>query len=64
MSEVEGVARSTRRGMSWNLAGAVVTNGLRLVVIAVLGRALSSKDFGIVAAAISVNVVFYRSVVR
>lgn len=32
---------------------------MRVVVIAVLGRALTSADFGIVAAAISVNVVLY-----
>ena len=32
---------------------------MRLGIVAVLGRALSSEDFGIVAAAISVNVFFY-----
>lgn len=48
-----------RRGISWNLIGAVSTNGMRVVVIAVLGRALTSADFGIVAAAISVNVILY-----
>ena len=42
------------------MLGAVVTNGLRLVVIAVLGRTLTSGDFGIVAAAVSVNLVLYN----
>jgi len=32
---------------------------MRLVVLTVLGRALTSKDFGIVAAAVSVNVTVY-----
>lgn len=53
------VGRQTRRGISWSFAGAVATNGMRLVVLTVLGRALTSKDFGIVAAAVSVNVVVY-----
>jgi len=55
----EHVARATRRGLSWNLLGAIFTNALRLVIVAVLGRALDSTDFGIVAAAISINVFFY-----
>ncbi|MEO8702135.1 MAG: lipopolysaccharide biosynthesis protein [Kofleriaceae bacterium] len=53
------VGHKTRRGISWNLAGALGTNAMRVVVIAVLGRALSSRDFGIVAAAITVNMVLY-----
>lgn len=48
-----------RRGLSWSLAGAITTNGLRIVVIAVLGRTLTSADFGVVAAAISVNAILY-----
>jgi PST family polysaccharide transporter len=55
----ERIGHRARRGISWNLAGAVATNGMRIVVIAVLGRALTSKDFGIVAAAISINVFLY-----
>jgi len=53
------VGRQTRRGISWSFAGAVATNGVRLIVLTVLGRALTSKDFGIVAAAASVNLVVY-----
>jgi PST family polysaccharide transporter len=58
-SSAEQVGRQTRRGISWSLAGAVTTNGMRLVVLTVLGRALTSTDFGVVAAAVSVNVVVY-----
>ncbi len=53
------VERSIRRGVSWNLVGAAATNATRIVVMAVLGRALTSADFGVVAAAIVVNVVLY-----
>jgi PST family polysaccharide transporter len=53
------VGHQTRRGISWSLAGAVATNGVRLIVLTVLGRALTSTDFGIVAAAVSVNVIVY-----
>ncbi|MBS1122391.1 MAG: polysaccharide biosynthesis protein [Deltaproteobacteria bacterium] len=55
----EQVGTRTRRGISWNFGGAVVTNGMRVVVLAVLGRVLSSHDFGIVAAAVLVNVVVF-----
>jgi len=55
----ERIGQQTRRGISWNLAGAVATNGMRVIVLAVLGRALSSSDFGIVAAAVSVNTIVY-----
>lgn len=54
-----GVGHQTRRGISWNLAGALATNGMRVVVLAVLGRALTSHDFGVVAAAVSVNAIVY-----
>ncbi len=53
------VGQQTRRGVSWSFAGAVITNGMRLLVVAVLGRALTSTDFGIVAAALSVNAIIY-----
>lgn len=53
------LGHKTRRGLSWNLAGAVVVNAMRLVVLVVLGRVLTSTDFGIVAAAISVNTVVH-----
>ena len=59
LTKAEHVGRQTRRGISWNFAGAVVINGMRVVVLVVLGRALTSTDFGIVAAAVSVNVVVY-----
>lgn len=58
-SENQRVGQRARRGVSWNLAGAVATNGIRIVVLAVLGRALNSRDFGIVAAAVSVNAILY-----
>ncbi|HEU4731751.1 MAG TPA: lipopolysaccharide biosynthesis protein [Kofleriaceae bacterium] len=59
MSPRDQVGRQVRRGLSWNLAGAVATNAMRIVVLAVLGRALTPSDFGIVAAAVSVNVIFF-----
>jgi len=52
----ERVGHHTRRGISWNLVGAAVTNTLRLVTVVVLGRVLDSRDFGVVAAALSVTV--------
>lgn len=48
-----------RRGISWNLAAAVATNGCRIVVLAVLGRTLSPSAFGVVAAAVSVNAILF-----
>lgn len=48
-----------RRGVSWNVAAAVATNGCRILVLAVLGRTLSSSDFGVVAAAVSVNAILF-----
>src|SRR5262249_10571867 len=53
------VGRQVRRGISWNLAGAVATNAIRIVVLAVLGRVLTPTDFGVVAAAVSDNVIFF-----
>ncbi|HSS01793.1 MAG TPA: lipopolysaccharide biosynthesis protein [Kofleriaceae bacterium] len=58
-SSPEHIGHQTRRGISWSFVGAVVTNGMRVVVLAVLGRALTSTDFGVVAAAVSVNVIVY-----
>lgn len=57
--DVGQVAQRTRRGISWNLLGAVSTNAMRIVAIAVLGRALTSDDFGVVAVAISVNAILF-----
>jgi PST family polysaccharide transporter len=56
----ESVGRHARRGISWNLVGAAVTNALRLVTIVVLGRVLDSHDFGVVAAALSVTVLLHN----
>jgi PST family polysaccharide transporter len=58
-SEPEHVVRAARHGLSWNLASAVVTNAIRIAIVAVLGRALAPGDFGVVAAALSVTVFFY-----
>ncbi|HET7502213.1 MAG TPA: lipopolysaccharide biosynthesis protein [Kofleriaceae bacterium] len=55
----EHIGHKTRKGISWSFAGAVTTNGMRFVVLTVLGRALTSADFGVVAAAVSVNVIVY-----
>lgn len=56
----EQVGHHTRRGISWNLVGAVVTNVLRLVTVVVLGRVLDPHDFGVVAAALSVTVLLHN----
>jgi O-antigen/teichoic acid export membrane protein len=48
-----------RRAISWNLVGAISTNAMRLVVVVVLGRALGSRDFGVVAAALSVITILH-----
>ena len=58
-TEPDHLAKATRTGLSWSFLGAVVTNVIRIAMVAVLGRVLNSRDFGIVAAAISVNVLFY-----
>jgi O-antigen/teichoic acid export membrane protein len=56
----ERVGHHARRGISWNLVGAVVTNALRLVTVVVLGRVLDPHDFGVVAAALSVTVLLHN----
>jgi len=56
----EHVGHHTRRGISWNLAGAAVTNTLRLVTVVVLGRVLHPHDFGVVAAAVSVTYLIHH----
>jgi O-antigen/teichoic acid export membrane protein len=53
------IPRQVRRGISWNLVGAVSTNAMRLLVVVVLGRVLSSRDFGVVAAALSVIAILH-----
>src|SRR3954467_12025131 len=58
-ADPEKVAQAARRGLSWNLISAVIMNGTRLGIVAVLGRTLDSHDFGVVAAALSVTVFFY-----
>lgn len=59
MNDAERVASATRQGLSWNLASAVATNAIRMGIVAVLGRTLVASDFGVVAAALSVTVLFY-----
>lgn len=54
---MKDIGHKTRRGLSWNLAGAIVVNGMRLVVLVVLGRILTKHDFGVVSAAVSVNAI-------
>ena len=54
------MARDTRRGISWNILGAVVTNTVRLLSVVVLGRLLAPHDFGVVAAALTVMLVLYQ----
>ncbi|HWO19015.1 MAG TPA: lipopolysaccharide biosynthesis protein [Kofleriaceae bacterium] len=56
----ERVGQHTRRGISWNLAGAVATNAMRLLTVVVLGRVLAPHDFGVVAAALSVTVLLHN----
>jgi PST family polysaccharide transporter len=54
------IGHHTRRGISWNLVGAVATNAMRLLTVVVLGRVLDSHDFGVVAAALSVTVLLHN----
>ena len=54
------VAHRARRGISWNVVGAVLTNAIRLVTVMVLGRALSPGDFGVVASALTVTLVLHH----
>jgi len=49
-----GLAKRTRQGISWTAAGALASNLVRLGVYAALGRILSTTEFGIVAAAMTV----------
>jgi PST family polysaccharide transporter len=51
--------RQVRRGISWNLVGAVSTNAMRVGVVVVLGRVLGSHDFGVVAAALSIIAILH-----
>lgn len=53
------VGRRARSGLAWNLLGTILTNVTRVAVLAILGRTIDSADFGIVAAAVSVNVILY-----
>lgn len=54
VTDPASLPRQVRRGISWNLVGAVSTNAMRILVVVVLGRVLDSHDFGVVAAALSV----------
>ncbi|HEU0030811.1 MAG TPA: lipopolysaccharide biosynthesis protein [Kofleriaceae bacterium] len=50
----DGLGKRTTHAMTWTAAGAIVSNALRLVMLAVLGRLLAPEDFGVVAAAMTV----------
>lgn len=50
----KGVGRKSRRALVWSAATAVLSNTVRLAVLALLGRFLEPGDFGIVAAAMTV----------
>ncbi len=51
---MKGLARRTRQGMVWTVLGSTLSFGLRLAVLAALGRILSKRDFGVIAAAMTV----------
>ena len=59
MTDPASLPRQVRRGISWNLVGAVSTNAMRILVVVVLGRVLDSHDFGVVAAALSVIAILH-----
>ena len=48
-----GLGKKARRGITWTLIGQIVSNGLRIAVLAVLGRLLAPAEFGLVAAALT-----------
>jgi PST family polysaccharide transporter len=50
----KGVGKKTLRGITWTLVGQILSNLLRIVVLAVLGRLLSPAEFGQVAAGLTV----------
>jgi PST family polysaccharide transporter len=52
-SPTKGLGKKTRRGITWTLIGAVLSNGLRIAFLAVLGRLLTAAEFGLVAAALT-----------
>jgi lipopolysaccharide exporter len=58
--DVDKIGRATRRGISWSVGGAVITNLVRLVSVAALGRLLDARDFGVVAAATSILLVLHN----
>lgn len=59
MTDPTQLPHQVRRGISWNLVGAVSTNAMRVLVVVVLGRVLDSSDFGVVAAALSVIAILH-----
>jgi O-antigen/teichoic acid export membrane protein len=59
VTDSASLPRQVRRGISWNLVGAVSTNAMRILVVVVLGRVLDSHDFGVVAAALSVIAILH-----
>lgn len=59
MTDQALLPQKVRRGISWNLVGAVSTNAMRVLVVVVLGRVLDSHAFGVVAAALSVIAILH-----
>ncbi|HEX7836969.1 MAG TPA: lipopolysaccharide biosynthesis protein, partial [Kofleriaceae bacterium] len=59
MTDQALLPQKVRRGISWNLVGAVSTNAMRLLVLVVLGRILDPRAFGVVAAALSVIAILH-----
>lgn len=51
----DSLGGKTRRGIGWNILAAVATNVVRVASVAILGRLLSARDFGIVAAVVAVT---------
>lgn len=58
----KGLGRRTVSGISWTLFGNVLSNVLRIAVVAILGRLMSPEDFSVVAAAMIV--IFFAARVR
>jgi O-antigen/teichoic acid export membrane protein len=50
----KGLGKKTLRGITWTLVGQVLSNALRVAVMAALGRLLAPEEFGQVAAGLTV----------
>jgi PST family polysaccharide transporter len=49
----KGLGKKTLRGITWTLIGSVLSNGVRIVVLALLGRLIAPAEFGQVAAGLT-----------